>query len=60
MVKTVTKAIFSLLLDVWEDVEKWVWLRALMPATYIKQETHIRQQITYIWGLNAKFSNGKK
>lgn len=42
MVKTVTKAIFSLLLDVWEDVEKWVWLRALMPAAYIKQETHIR------------------
>ena len=54
-----TKAIFSLLLDVWGDVEKWVCLRALMPTTYIKQETHIRQQITYIWGLNAKFSDGK-
>ena len=42
MVKTVTKTIFSLLLNVWEDIENWVWLRALMPATYIKQETHIR------------------
>lgn len=42
MAKTVTNAIFSPLLDVWEELEKWVLLRALMPATYIRHETHIR------------------
>jgi hypothetical protein len=43
MAKTVTKAIFSPPLDMWEKIDL---LRALIPAIYIKHETHINNYNT--------------